>query len=109
MVVVAAGDLCVTTGTELGGAMAATPSSYSITMRLYTAPDHAVIGAVATKIAESGGIVTAIEEVKPKVPFVARITGTNQEEGNRILASANLATAGSAAEAAQKAVALAKG
>ncbi len=54
------------------------------------------------------GIVTAIEEVKPSVPFVARITGTNQEEGNRILASANLATASSAAEAAQKAVALAK-
>jgi succinyl-CoA synthetase beta subunit len=55
------------------------------------------------------GIVTAIDEVKPTVPFVARITGTNQEEGNRILASANLATASSAAEAAQKAVALAKG
>ena len=31
--------------------MAATPSSYSITMRLYTAPDHGVIGAVATRIA----------------------------------------------------------
>ena len=28
--------------------MAATTSSYSITMRLHTAPDHGVVGAVAT-------------------------------------------------------------
>jgi len=41
--------------------MAATTSSYSITMRLYTAPDHGVVGTVATRIAEAGGIVTAID------------------------------------------------
>ncbi|GCD90117.1 NAD-dependent malic enzyme [Nocardioides sp. LS1] len=41
--------------------MAATTSSYSITMRLYTAPDHGVVGAVATAIAQAGGIVTAID------------------------------------------------
>ena len=41
--------------------MAATTSSYSITMRLHTAPDHGVVGAVATAIAEAGGIVTAID------------------------------------------------
>ncbi|MCW2815251.1 MAG: NAD-dependent malic enzyme [Nocardioides sp.] len=39
----------------------ATTSSYSITMRLHTAPDHGVVGAVATAIAEAGGIVTAID------------------------------------------------
>jgi malate dehydrogenase (oxaloacetate-decarboxylating) len=39
----------------------ATPSSYSITMRLHTAPDHAVVGSVATAIAAAGGIVTAID------------------------------------------------
>src|SRR4051794_24356801 len=37
----------------------------SITMRLYTAPDHAFVGAVATavaiSIATAGGIVTAID------------------------------------------------
>ena len=38
--------------------MAATPSSYSITMRLHTAPDHGVVGQVATAISEAGGIVT---------------------------------------------------
>src|SRR5262245_52339220 len=41
--------------------MAATTSSYSITMRLYTAPDHGIVGAVATAISAAGGIVTAIE------------------------------------------------
>ncbi|MEP9362912.1 NAD-dependent malic enzyme [Nocardioides sp. CN2-186] len=41
--------------------MAATTSSYSITMRLHTAPDHGIVGAVATAIAQAGGIVTAID------------------------------------------------
>src|SRR5690242_7388898 len=41
--------------------MSATPSSYSITMRLHTAPDHGVVGSVATAISEVGGIVTAID------------------------------------------------
>ncbi|MGZ5400335.1 MAG: malic enzyme-like NAD(P)-binding protein [Nocardioides sp.] len=41
--------------------MAATPSSYSITMRLHTAPDHGVVGHVATAISAAGGIVTAID------------------------------------------------
>src|SRR5688572_23575298 len=41
--------------------MAATASSYSITMRLHTAPDHGVVGEVATAIAQGGGVVTAID------------------------------------------------
>lgn len=40
---------------------AATTSSYSITMRLHTAPDHGVVGAIATAISEVGGIVTGID------------------------------------------------
>ena len=39
----------------------ATTSSYSITMRLHTVPDHRVTGEVATAVAEAGGIVTAID------------------------------------------------
>ena len=42
-------------------ARSATTSSYSITMRLHTAPDHGVVGAVATAIAGAGGIVTAVD------------------------------------------------
>jgi malate dehydrogenase (oxaloacetate-decarboxylating) len=40
-----------------------TTSSYSITMRLHTAPDHGVVGAVATAISAAGGVVTAIDVV----------------------------------------------
>ena len=40
---------------------AATPSSYSITIRLHTSPDYAVVGRIATAIAEQGGIVTAVD------------------------------------------------
>jgi malate dehydrogenase (oxaloacetate-decarboxylating) len=40
---------------------AATSASYSITMRLHTTLDHTLIGAVATTIAQGGGIVTAID------------------------------------------------
>ncbi len=50
------------------------------------------------------GIVAALEEVKPSVPMVARIVGTNAEEGRAILAQANMITATMLAEAAQKAV-----
>ncbi len=55
------------------------------------------------------GIITAIAEVQPKVPMVVRLVGTNAEEGRQILASANLITAETLADAAQKAVAAAKG
>jgi hypothetical protein len=55
------------------------------------------------------GIVAALDEVKPSVPMVARLVGTNEEEGRRILAEAQMQTASTLAEAAQKAVALVKG
>jgi succinyl-CoA synthetase beta subunit len=40
--------------------------------------------------------------------MVARLVGTNEEEGRRILASAEMTTASTLAEAAQKAVAAAQ-
>jgi len=55
------------------------------------------------------GIVAALEEVKTNVPMVARLVGTNEEEGREILAAANMGTAKTLAEAAQKAVAAVKG
>jgi succinyl-CoA synthetase beta subunit len=55
------------------------------------------------------GILEALNEVKTNVPMVARLVGTNEEEGHRILAEANLPSASSLGEAAQKAVALARG
>ena len=55
------------------------------------------------------GILTAIAEVKPKIPMVVRLVGTNAEEGREILSNASLITAETLADAAQKAVAAAKG
>ena len=55
------------------------------------------------------GILTALSEVKTSVPMVVRLVGTNAEEGRRILADANMETAETLLEAAQKAVAIAKG
>jgi succinyl-CoA synthetase beta subunit len=50
------------------------------------------------------GIIAALEEVNTSVPMVARLTGTNEEEGRRLLAESRLIPAATLAEAAQKAV-----
>jgi len=55
------------------------------------------------------GILQAMEEVKPNVPMVVRLVGTNAEEGLRLLQRAEMETAKTLVEAARKAVALAKG
>ena len=57
------------------------------------------------------GILSALDEVQPSVPLVARLVGTNEIEGRAILdASAyQLITATTLADAAQKAVAAAQG
>ncbi len=55
------------------------------------------------------GLLEAIGTLDVRVPFVVRLVGTNEEEGRRILAEANLITGTSLADAAQKAVAAAKG
>ena len=53
------------------------------------------------------GILTALEEVETDVPMVARLVGTNEEEGRAILAEAEMITATTLEEAARKAVAAA--
>lgn len=55
------------------------------------------------------GILAALQEVPTRVPMVARLVGTNEEEARRILAEAKLITATTLVEAAQKAVAVARG
>jgi succinyl-CoA synthetase beta subunit len=50
------------------------------------------------------GIIAALEEVKTDVPMVARLTGTNEEEGRKLLAESKLIPAATLGEAAQKAV-----
>ena len=55
------------------------------------------------------GILSALREVQTTVPMVIRLVGTNAEEGRQILASAKMVTAETLSEAAQKAVAIARG
>ena len=63
--------------------MAATASSYSITMRLHTAPDHGVVGTVATTIAEGGGVVTAIDVTESRHDrLVVDVTCSASDEGH---------------------------
>jgi succinyl-CoA synthetase beta subunit len=50
------------------------------------------------------GILVAIDEVKPRVPMVVRLVGTNAEEGLKIISEANMITADTLVDAAKKAV-----
>jgi succinyl-CoA synthetase beta subunit len=59
----------------------------------------------------ANGLVAAFEQIKPSVPFVVRLDGTNDKEGREILAQAqlpNVHTASTMDEAAQKVVELAR-
>ena len=55
------------------------------------------------------GILEALRTVPTEVPMVARLVGTNEEEGRQILAQADMITAATLADAAQMAVAAARG
>jgi succinyl-CoA synthetase beta subunit len=57
----------------------------------------------------AGALIAAFQEVKPKVPFVVRLEGTNVEQGRKMLAESglNITTAAGMADAAKKVVALA--
>jgi len=54
------------------------------------------------------GILAALDDAQSTIPMVVRLVGTNEEEGRRLLAEAEMETAASLADAAQKAVAAAK-
>ena len=58
----------------------------------------------------AGALIAAFKEVKPKVPFVVRLEGTNVAEGRKILAESglNLTPATDLTDAAKKVVAAAK-
>lgn len=55
------------------------------------------------------GVLGALSEVRPQVPMVVRLVGTNAEEGRKMLADAHMITAETLVEAARKAVAVSKG
>jgi succinyl-CoA synthetase beta subunit len=49
-----------------------------------------IFGGITRGDEVANGLVTAFRQLQPKVPFVVRLDGTNDEEGRRILADANL-------------------
>jgi succinyl-CoA synthetase beta subunit len=55
------------------------------------------------------GVLSALQEVNTNVPMVARLVGTNAEEGLRLLADAHMVTAETLVDAAAKAVEIVKG
>lgn len=57
----------------------------------------------------AAGILAALEQVPTEVPMVVRLVGTNAAEGRAMLADADMMTATTLVEAAQKAVAAAHG
>ena len=70
-----------------------------------------IFGGITRGDEVANGLVAAFAQVKPTVPFVVRLDGTNDKEGRQILADANLPNVHTAAtmdEAAQKVVELAK-
>ena len=68
-----------------------------------------VFGGITRGDEVARGILTALEEIKTDIPMVIRLVGTNSDEGRQILADANMITAETLVEAAQKAVAITGG
>jgi succinyl-CoA synthetase beta subunit len=55
------------------------------------------------------GILVALKDIKPDLPIIVRLVGTNAEEGMKLLANSHLITAESLLEAAEKAVEASRG
>jgi succinyl-CoA synthetase beta subunit len=96
---------------DIGGGAGADKVSAALRIILADANVKAVLfnvfGGITRGDEVARGILTALEEVKLKVPMVIRLMGTNAEEGRQILANANMITAETLADAALKAVAAA--
>jgi succinyl-CoA synthetase beta subunit len=93
-----------------GGAQA---ESVAAALRIILSDDRVkavlinIFGGITRCDEVANGILEAMRELDTRIPFVVRLVGTNEAEGRRILADANLTTAESLADAAQKAVAAA--
>jgi succinyl-CoA synthetase beta subunit len=96
---------------DIGGGAKADKVSAALRLILSDANVQAVLfnifGGITRCDEVARGILTALEEVETDVPMVARLVGTNEEEGRAILAEAEMITAVTLEEAAQKAVAAA--
>jgi succinyl-CoA synthetase beta subunit len=96
---------------DIGGGAKADKVAAALSLILSDANIQAVLfnifGGITRCDEVARGILTALEEVETDVPMVARLVGTNEEEGRAILAEAEMITAVTLEEAAQRAVAAA--
>lgn len=97
---------------DIGGGASAEKVTAALRIILSDPNVHAVLfnifGGITRGDVVARGILAALEEVKPQIPMIIRLVGTNAEEGRQMLAAAKMITAETLAEAAQKAVAAAK-
>ena len=96
---------------DIGGS--SNPEKVVTAMRIILRDPHVkailfnIFGGITRGDDVARGIVTAVDQMKPKVPIVIRITGTNEEMARKILEEVKLTAAESMAEAVQKAIELA--
>lgn len=67
-----------------------------------------VLGGITRADDVANGVITVLNNADHKVPIVIRLTGTNEEEGQRILTEAGIPFEISMEEAAEKAVEICK-
>lgn len=100
---------------DIGGGASA--EQVAVAMRMILSDDNVkcvlfnIFGGITRCDEVANGILTAYDEVKPSVPMVIRLQGTNAAEGNEIINNANIPNimgAETLTEAAQKAVAAVK-
>jgi len=96
---------------DIGGGASAEKVTAGLRIIL-TDPDVKVVlinvfGGITRADEVARGILQAIEDEQPNVPLVVRLVGTNEEEGQRLLAEAKMITVSTLEEAAQSAVDLA--
>lgn len=98
---------------DIGGGASAEKVSAALKIILTDANVKAVIinifGGITRCDEVAKGIVSAIDELKPRAPLVVRLVGTNAEEGMRLLIGAHLTVAESLEDAARRVVEKAKG
>ena len=98
---------------DIGGG--ATAERVTAALRIILADDRVkavlinIFGGITRCDEVAKGIIEAINTLNVQVPFVVRLVGTNEAEGRALLADADLITATTLADAAEKAVAAAKG
>lgn len=96
---------------DIGGG--ATEESVTAALRIILADSKVkavlfnIFGGIVRGDEVARGIIAALKAVDTDVPMVVRLLGTNAEQGKQILAEAEMETATTLTEAAQKAVAMA--